>query len=84
MLILSRRVGESLLLGEDIRITVLGVRGQQVRLGLEVPAQTPVYREEVYVKVRAVNQLAVETDGDDVWAAAELWNENESKSSIPG
>ncbi|MBZ4685895.1 MAG: carbon storage regulator [Desulfomicrobiaceae bacterium] len=74
MLILSRKVGESLILGEDIRITVLAVRGQQVRLGLEIPAEVPVFREEIYLKVREANTAALETDEHDLLAAASLWN----------
>ena len=74
MLILSRKVGESLILGEDIRITVLAVRGQQVRLGLEIPAEVSVFREEIYLKVREANTAALETDEHDLLAAASLWN----------
>lgn len=74
MLILSRKVGESLILGEDIRITVLAVRGQQVRLGLEIPAEVPVFREEIYLKVREANRAALETDEHDLLVAASLWN----------
>lgn len=74
MLILSRKVGESLILGEDIRITVLAVRCQQVRLGLEIPAEVSVFREEIYLKVREANTAALETDEHDLLAAASLWN----------
>ncbi len=75
MLILTRRLGESLFVGEDIKITVLSVQGKQVRLGLEVPAQTTVYREEVYLRVREQNRLAIETLDSDFWAATQLWND---------
>lgn len=75
MLILTRRLGESLFVGEDIKITVLSVQGKQVRLGLEVPAQTTVYREEVYLRVREQNRLALETLDTDFWAATQLWND---------
>lgn len=75
MLILTRRLGESLYVGEDIKITVLSVQGKQVRLGLEVPAATTVYREEVYLRVREQNRLALETLDSDLWAATHLWNE---------
>lgn len=75
MLILTRRLGESLYVGEDIKVTVLSVQGKQVRLGLEVPSQTTVYREEVYLRVREQNRLALETLDDDFWAATQLWND---------
>lgn len=75
MLILTRRPGESLYLGENIRISVLGIQGKQVKLGLDVPADTTVYREEVYKRVIEENQLALATNNEDFMAAAELWQE---------
>jgi carbon storage regulator len=52
MLILTRRVGETLMIGNDIAITVLGVKNNQVRLGIEAPKDVPVHREEVYARVQ--------------------------------
>ena len=74
MLILTRRSGESLYLGTDIRITVLGMQGKQVKLGLEVPSETTVYREEVYKRVIEENRQALASSNEDVMVAAELWN----------
>ena len=48
MLILTRRVGEALKLGEDITVTVLGVRGNQVRIGIDAPKSVAIQREEIY------------------------------------
>ncbi|PRK31738.1 Carbon storage regulator, partial [Haemophilus influenzae] len=48
MLILTRKVGESVLIGDDISITVLSVRGNQVKLGVEAPKEVSVHREEIY------------------------------------
>ena len=53
MLILSRRTGESLMVGNDVVITVLDVKGDQVRLGVTAPPATAVHREEIYRKVTA-------------------------------
>lgn len=53
MLILSRRTGESLMVGDDVVITVLDVKGDQVRLGVTAPPTTAVHREEIYRKVIA-------------------------------
>ena len=53
MLILSRKTGESLMVGEDVVITVLDVKGDHVRLGVTAPPVTAVHREEVYRKVKA-------------------------------
>ena len=79
MLILTRRPGESLYLGENIRITVLGMQGKQVKLGLEVPGDTTVYREEVYKRVREENRRALATSNEDFMVAAELWHETKKK-----
>ncbi len=52
MLILTRRVGESVYIGDDVRLTVLGVRGTQVRIGINAPKEVPVHREEIYHRIR--------------------------------
>ena len=51
MLILTRRIGESLKIGDDIRVTMLGVRGNQIRMGIHAPADVPVYRQEIYDRI---------------------------------
>ena len=58
MLILSRRTGESLMVGDDVIITVLGVKGDQVRLGVSAPPATAVHREEVYKRIQQEKQPA--------------------------
>lgn len=52
MLILTRRVGETLIIGDDVTITVLGVRGNQVRIGVNAPKNVSVHREEIYERIR--------------------------------
>jgi carbon storage regulator len=52
MLILTRRVGERLVIGSDVQVTVLAVRGEQVRLGIAAPKHVPVHREEIYEQIR--------------------------------
>jgi carbon storage regulator len=52
MLILTRRLGETIRIGPDIVVTVLGVNGQQVRLGIEAPKDVPVHREEVFARIQ--------------------------------
>ncbi len=52
MLILTRRVGETIMINEDIRVTVLGVKGNQVRVGIDAPKTVAVHREEVYERIK--------------------------------
>lgn len=66
MLILTRRVGETLMIGDDISVTVLGVKGNQVRIGINAPKDVGVHREEIYRRIR--QELA---GSDSVLEAAE-------------
>ena len=52
MLILTRRIGETIIIGDDVNITILGVAGNQVRIGINAPKDTPVHREEIYNKIQ--------------------------------
>jgi len=72
MLILSRRPGESVHVGDDIKITILSIKGQQIKLGLEVPEHMPVYREEIYLKVPTPDASALELGSNDLIMTAAL------------
>lgn len=58
MLVLSRRVGESILIGTDIKVSILGVSGNQIRLGIEAPRAVSIYRSEVYERIHAETEVA--------------------------
>lgn len=73
MLILTRRAGESLHIGNDVKITVLNIQGRQVKIGIEVPEGTPVLREEVYLRVKEENRQALLVKDEDLRAAVALW-----------
>lgn len=56
MLILTRKIGESLLIGDDVEITVLSIRGSQVKLGVKAPKEISVHREEIYQRIKALTE----------------------------
>ena len=62
MLILTRRVGETLVIGDDVSITVLGVKGNQVRVGISAPKDVSVHREEIYDRIQ--NEKTSDDDED--------------------
>jgi carbon storage regulator len=64
MLILTRRIGETLIIGDDVNITVLGVKGNQVRLGINAPKDVSVHREEIYLRIQQEKQ-GTETEEDE-------------------
>lgn len=59
MLALSRKVNESVIIGNDIEITILEIKGEQVKIGINAPKSIPVYREEVYTQIKEANKEAV-------------------------
>jgi carbon storage regulator len=73
MLILTRRVGETVMIGDDVTITVLGVKGNQVRVGISAPKNVAVHREEIYERIKREQQpeeLATENTKSAQFASA--------------
>ena len=73
MLILTRKNGESLHIGDDIKLTVLSIQGKQVKLGLDVPTSMIIYREELYRRVQEENKTALSLNLNDFDAVSQLW-----------
>lgn len=63
MLALSRKKSEALIINNNIEITVLEIKGEQVKLGINAPKEVPIYRKEVYVQIQDANKEAINADG---------------------
>lgn len=64
MLILTRRINETLNIGDDVQVTVLGIKGNQVRIGINAPRDVPVHREEIYQRIKREERMN-EGGGED-------------------
>lgn len=62
MLALSRKTGESIVIGNDVEITILEVKGEQVKVGINAPKSVPVYRKELYLQIQEANKEAMIQD----------------------
>jgi carbon storage regulator len=76
LLILTRKIGETVTIGDEIRVQVVDVKGRQVRLGITAPAEWAVHREEIFVKIQEQNLQSIRTDASDLESAAQLWTAN--------
>ncbi len=65
MLALTRKKGEALVINNNIEITVLEIRGDQIKIGISAPKDVPIYRKEVYLQIQQENEAAIRADGLD-------------------
>ncbi len=72
MLILTRRLGESITIGDSIKVSVLGIHGRQVRIGIDAPSDVVVHREEIYVKIQEENRKASKSIKEDLFSVVNL------------
>lgn len=73
MLILTRKLGESITIGDDIKIQVLEIKGKQVRLGIQAPKKYPIHREEIYQRIQEENKLAAQQSPLSLKNISEMW-----------
>ena len=64
MLVLTRKVGESIQINDDVKITVIEVKGKNIRIGIDAPKTTKIYREEVFLKIKEENKIASSTPAE--------------------
>jgi carbon storage regulator len=80
MLVLTRKLGEVIRIGDGVTVRVLEVKGNQVRLGLEAPADVKIFREEVYRAIRKENEDAALANRELIDAATTVWRDRDAKT----
>jgi carbon storage regulator len=78
MLVLTRKPGQSVYIGDDIKITLHGIRGNQVRIGIEAPPSIKIYREEIYLQILEENKSAAAELPADLGSVAKAWADSKS------
>ena len=73
MLVLTRKLGESIVIGSNVRVTILEMQGKQIRLGIEAPSEVPVHRGEVYERIEAENRQAAGASHVDLSGLRAAW-----------
>ncbi len=76
MLVLTRRLGESINIGDNIKITVVDIDGKQVKIGIEAPKDISIFREEVYERIKEENIRAASATTEDLKKAAQLFKKD--------
>ena len=79
MLILTRKLGETINIGDDVSIQVLDIKGKQVRLGIKAPRDLSIHRKEIYLKIKSENIQAAETSPESLESIGEVWRDKESE-----
>jgi len=79
MLVLTRRLGESINVGDNIKITIVDIDGKQVKVGINAPKEIAIFREEVYQRIKEENIKAAKTSSEDVKRVARDFREGKSE-----
>jgi carbon storage regulator len=76
MLVLTRKLGEVIAIGDDIKVTIIEIKGKQVRLGIEAPQHTTVHREEIYQRIQEENKMAALISPAHFKKIGDFWKKN--------
>ena len=79
MLVLTRKIGESLRIDDDVIVTIVEVKGKNIRVGIEAPKETKIYREELFWKIRKENEAAASATALDLGKVTQLLQKNLKK-----
>lgn len=82
MLALTRKQGESIIIGHDIEITVVEVQGDRVKLGIAAPRQVPIYRKEIYLEIEQANKDAIKTSKTSLESVKSLLKTDKNKINV--
>lgn len=74
MLIITRRVGETIVVGDNIEVNILEIKGKQIKIGINAPEEISIYRKEIYLKIIEENKLAATPGKEDIENIQMLWN----------
>jgi len=83
VLVLTRKIGEGIAIGDDVKIIVMQIKGKQVRLGIKASPNTVVHREEVYQRIQDENKSAAEAEPSSVSQVTGIFGENDSEAKRP-
>ena len=83
MLVLTRKVGEGIAIGDDVKIIVMQIKGKQVRLGIKASASTIVHREEVYQRIQDENRKAAQSPVGALDQASDIFGESQAREGSP-
>ena len=83
MLILTRRVGETINIGDGVRVTVLTIKGNQVRIGIEAPREIPVHRQEIYERIKKEKEATKNDDAPHMGKAPESLKKPKTATNVP-
>ena len=84
MLVLARRINESIMVGDDVEMTVVDIKGEQVKIGIQAPRSIAVHRKEVYEAIQKENISAAQVKPDHIKGVADLFKPYSKKSNNPG